>query len=423
MTISAKRTVTVVTTAFPAVSQTFVIEQLKGFDENGFQIDVVARTKDKSGASHPAVARHGLLDELSYADAPYAGRARNILLFGRQAAAALIRHPITGTRLLWRCFSETAEPRRFFHIAHPFLDRQSTDAFVCHFGQIGKDMVVIRRLLGLKGKVATFFHGADVSRLVQRFGRDMYNELFTEGDLFLPVSEHFRDILLDLGCPPDRIFVHHMGVDLNRLRFSEDYQRKTPLTMLSVARLVDKKGIEYALRAIAILRDRRPDFAIHYKIIGGGPLQDSLQQLTRELNLEKAIEFLGPQPHDIVVQSLYATDVLVAPSITADDGDKEGLTISLQEAMAMGVPIIASRHASIPELVQHETTGLMADERDSNDIAEQIERMIDADSTTVETMRRAARAHIEQEHDNEILDKVLAAHVSRIIERSSPKAT
>jgi colanic acid/amylovoran biosynthesis glycosyltransferase len=158
--------------------------------------------------------------------------------------------------------------------------------------------------------------------------------------------------------------------------------------------LVEKKGCAYLLRAMASVQQTHPDCLL--TIIGDGPLRGSLESQARELGV--TCRFLGAQPPAIVREHLQQTRIFCAPSVTAKNGDSEGLGIVFAEAQAMGIPVVSSLHGGIPEVVVHGRTGLLAGERDHEALAAAIASLL-GDSSLWEQFRHSARAHIEHSFD------------------------
>jgi glycosyltransferase involved in cell wall biosynthesis len=142
--------------------------------------------------------------------------------------------------------------------------------------------------------------------------------------------------------------------------------------VLFIGRLVEKKGCGYLLRAMQRVQNRHTNARL--VIIGDGPLRKSLEQYAQELKLD--CSFLGAQSQDVVRKHLQSASALCVPSVTARNGDSEGLPIAILEALCMKVPVVASRHAGIPEAVLDGETGLLASERDEKELAEQILRFL-----------------------------------------------
>lgn len=176
--------------------------------------------------------------------------------------------------------------------------------------------------------------------------------------LFIAVSQFIKERLIQQGFPQDRIHVHYIGVDTHR--FQPDVTLAREPVVLFVGRLTEKKGGEYLIRAMEQVQAARPDARL--VVIGDGDQADNLKALAH--SLLHHYEFLGVQPSDVVRRWMNQASVLVAPSVTTATGDSEGLPTVIIEAQAMGLPVVSSIHAGIPEAVIHETTGFLTAERD-----------------------------------------------------------
>ncbi|MBL4701444.1 MAG: glycosyltransferase, partial [Phycisphaeraceae bacterium] len=144
-------------------------------------------------------------------------------------------------------------------------------------------------------------------------------------------------------------------------------QKGEPTRFASVARLAEKKGLEYALTALGQVIKRCDDFI--YDIIGGGPLRESLEQQISKLGLTEHVNLLGWRTQDQVRAHLHESHVLLAPSVTAKAGDQEGTPTAIAEALMMGLPVLSTQHSGIPEMVQHDVSGYLVPERDVDALA------------------------------------------------------
>jgi colanic acid/amylovoran biosynthesis glycosyltransferase len=170
--------------------------------------------------------------------------------------------------------------------------------------------------------------------------------------------------------------------------------------------LVEKKGIRYGIEAVGcLIASGRP---VRYTVIGEGPMRAELQELVRALDLLEHVTFEGWKSHDEVVVWMKAADVLLVPSVIAADGDEEGIPNVAKEAMAMGLPVLATRHGGIPELIGDGVSGVLVPERDSAALAERLIELIDHPERWAR-MGTAARRRIEAEYDIERLNDELVA--------------
>lgn len=169
-----------------------------------------------------------------------------------------------------------------------------------------------------------------------------------------------------------KVRVIHVGVVLPSLGCVDE---KEPFTVACIANLVPKKGHKFLLEACSVLRER--GIAMRCLLFGDGPLRNELQQMANELNLNGIVEFCGRVAHDEILK-LYSTgavSVVVLPSIETKDGEKEGIPVSLMEAMAAGVPVISTTTGGIPELLGN-GAGILVPPEDCEALANAIERLL-----------------------------------------------
>ena len=201
----------------------------------------------------------------------------------------------------------------------------------------------------------------------------------------------------------NKIVVHRYGVDLKRFApSSPKLDNKIPI-LLTVARLVEKKGIEYSLRAFASIRN---GCKAEYRIIGEGPLRTTLEQLSHKLGCANRVHFLGPKTKEDVIREMGKADIFVLASLTASDGDTEGLPVSLIEAHAMELPVLSTLHSGIPELVMDGETGYLVPEKDVARLAERMQALIQSRELR-ETFSQKARARVESDFNIETLNDTL----------------
>lgn len=212
--------------------------------------------------------------------------------------------------------------------------------------------------------------------------------------IFLCVSDFMRNQALKAGFPETKLRKHFIGVDTKAFQPAGG-QGDQP-SLLHVARLVEKKGTSYLIRAFVELVKRLPEARLN--ILGGGPLLESLQRLAAEVGVADRVTFLGVQPHGEVRRQLMASSALVLPSVTAANGDAEGLGMVLLEAAAMGVPAVGTRHGGIPEAVRDGQTGILVPERDVPALADAMTTLL-RDQGLRQRMGIQARQMVEQEFD------------------------
>lgn len=213
-----------------------------------------------------------------------------------------------------------------------------------------------------------------------------------EARLFITVSKFIKEKLIEQGFPKEKIIHHYHGVDLDRFRPDPDLPRQ-PI-VLFVGRLTEKKGCEYLIRAMAKVQSELPE--VELVVIGEGPLQPALEALAAKML--NRYQFLGLQPPDAVKSWMNRARLLAAPSVTGLEGDSEGLPNVVMEAQAMGLPVVSTFHAGIPEAVTDGETGFLTKERDVEALAEYSGRLL-KDTQLWQCFSAKGRENVEANFD------------------------
>jgi colanic acid/amylovoran biosynthesis glycosyltransferase len=271
-----------------------------------------------------------------------------------------------------------------------------------HFAGKGWKDLPLARATGLRH--VSSFYGADIWRNSRsEKWRKRFLELWREGDLFLVEGEAMRSKVISLGCPPDKVRVQHLGVDLSAARFFERRAPASgPIKVLISGRAVEKKGHELALRIFARARRECPRLELAVMVIAKSPeeraLLARLQAVVQELGLQACVSFPPPLPYAAWRKSLEGYHLFLAPSLHASDGDAEGgAPVSLIDMSATGIPIVASTHCDIPEVVPHGVSGLLFPEQDeAGGAAALIEAVASAERWP--QWGRDGRAHVERHY-------------------------
>ncbi|MGB3201170.1 MAG: glycosyltransferase, partial [Nodosilinea sp.] len=295
---------------------------------------------------------------------------------------------------------------------------QTYDIIHCQFGTQGYRGLAFKRLLRPAPRLLLMFRGFDISRYVEEGGDRVYRQLFHHVDYCLANCDFFRQRVLALGWPTDRIAVHFSGLDINKFTFRpRQLAPGQPIRIATTGRLVEKKGLEFAIRAVAQQAQRHPNLT--YTIIGDGPLRSALQQLIVDLRADAYIHLVGWKNEAEIVEILERCHLFVAPSVTAADGNQDAPINVLKEAMAMGLPVLSTYHGGIPELVEDGVSGFLVPERDAEALAERLSYLLDHPEQWPE-LGQAGRQFVERYFDMQKLNDRLVQVYARLLAPTSP---
>jgi colanic acid/amylovoran biosynthesis glycosyltransferase len=418
--------------SFPEVSETFILHQITGLLDLGHQVQIYANSKPEPGAPvHPEVDRYRLLERTTYINGPAESLDWDLPvwpLHGRTwppGSATSIPNSIRLARALpklLRCLAteprltlQTLDAREYgcqatslsalYRLATLLAAAKQYDVLHAHFGPVANSFRFARSLW--RAPLVVTFHGYDFCAVPREEGPNVYQHLFRTVDAVTVNSEYTRAKVIELGCAAQRIHSLHVGLNLDQFRFRDRVRHPNePVRILSVGRLVEKKGIEYSIRAVASVRQKHPD--LRYDIIGDGPLKPSLEQLISELGLGQNVTLHGSRDSVFVQERMAEAHLFMLTSVTAADGDQEGTPVSLMEAHASGLPVLSTRHSGIPEVVLDGASGFLLQERDVQGLAEKTHYLIEHPEIC-RAMGARGRQHVEDQFDIRKLNRDLAA--------------
>ena len=390
-----------IVSAFPVLSETFILSQITGLLELSHDISIFA-SKKTSGMQHPDIEKYCLLERSYFFNIPENKikriiKAAYLLFLNFHKNPAAILKSLNAIK-----FKKMALSLELFYKVIPFL-KKDFDVIHCHFGPNGLIGAAINEIV-LKSKLLTSFHGSDLSQYLNLNGAAAYNYLFDKGDLFLPVSIHWVKKLISLGCSSAKIKLHRMGVDTDIFKPLKKSNQNKTIQLLSVGRFVEKKGFKYGILAFSEVLKNHPD--MQYNIIGDGYLKENLKKLIKELNCEGKINLMGGKTQNDIIKIMQESDILLAPSITSKDGDSEGIPVVIMEAMSTGLPVISTLHSAIPELVIDNVTGFLTPEKNTILMTGKIKQLVENKKLRT-AMGSSGREKILKEYNIKKLNKEL----------------
>ncbi|MFT5367666.1 MAG: colanic acid/amylovoran biosynthesis glycosyltransferase [Candidatus Latescibacterota bacterium] len=302
-------------------------------------------------------------------------------------------------------FKTQMTPEKFRHFMRSFyknlnyptcfeylIKERKINVLHAHFGTTGIQALKLKKKL--KIPLLTSFYGIDASRhLSSKRMQGAFKQLFQEGDLFSVLGKHMKNRLLTAGCPIQKIQILHLGVDLENIPFKTRMwpRNQGQITMMYCGRLVEKKGIFFALEAFYHLSQQWPNLV--FQIVGDGPLRNSVEHTIRKYQLQDRVQLKGMLSHSETLLAMQQAHIFILPSITAKNGDQEGTPTVLMEAQASGLPVVSTRHADIPEVVKHGKTGFLVPEKNSASLQHQVNDLLKHPETWP-SLGKSGRAHI-----------------------------
>lgn len=373
--------------AFPELSETFILRQVTGLIDRGHDVSIFADGLPGTTVTHPDVDAYDLSRRVRLIH-PHDGGAHSWRRYLAIASYPTIARGYLG--------SDTHEPLltrvRNLSGLRALETERPYDIVHCHFGDIGLRYRFAADLWN--APLIVSFYGFDVPSSVDQRSVTRYGPLTREARAVTVLSREMAGRVSALGFAADRIHTIPLCVDPERFH-AVPRPNNGPLRVLSIARLVPKKGIEYGLRAFAAVATQFP--TAHYDIIGDGPLRTSLSELCDQLGLAGRVTFHGWRRESDVLDSLRRADVFMLPSVTAPNGDTEGTPVAILEAASCGVPVVSTRHAGIPEIVLDSTSGLLSEERDVDGLAASLTQLL-GNAGLREQFGNSGRAHVSNVH-------------------------
>jgi glycosyltransferase involved in cell wall biosynthesis len=255
-------------------------------------------------------------------------------------------------------YFEQAELRRFLSI-------NQVSTVLAEYGPTGLVVLPVCKESGIP--LVVHFHGYDAyeHKTLQESGR-RYPELFQHASAIVAVSRDMEQQLLLLGAPREKLHYNPYGVDVSLFQGADP--EHSAAHFVAVGRFVDKKAPHLTLLAFQRVLEVVPEARL--SMIGDGPLWEACKHLSKAWGLDGAVTFLGPLPPAEVAAVMRQSRAFVQHSVRTSYGDSEGTPVAVLEAGATGLPVVATRHAGIQDVVLDGVTGLLVDEGDVNGMAE-----------------------------------------------------
>lgn len=395
----------IMTNSFPKLSETFVLDHITGMVDRNHDVSVFSLLTASDSVHHPAIQEYDILDRTTYMDTPNSVPAALLETVPNTILLAVTAPSCLGvlSQISQEC--GVLEAGRFAYRARRVLDA-NLDVLHAHFGPVGRRAARFAQI-GACDSFVVSFHGWGI-RQADEHGEQIYSHLFDRADCILANTQYTRERLVEFGADPDIVRVHHVGIDPDRFRPDDRAHDLDTMTVLTVARLHEAKGLEYGVRAATELSKRLPDIDVRYRIVGDGPLEGELRELIRNHDADNIVTLCGPMDQTGVIDELHSADVFLLPS------REEGFGRVLLEAQASELPIVASNVGGIPEAVSPDDSALLVPPRDTGAMVDRLEQLAH-DPSERATIGAAGGSYVRDNFNIEDLNDRLEALYAELV--------
>ncbi|MGH7902078.1 MAG: glycosyltransferase, partial [Thermodesulfobacteriota bacterium] len=382
---------------FPKLSETFVLNEIVELVKRGTNVQILALRNPFESSMNEDVVNYSLVDRTKYFRLPPPLE----LKFGYGFSPDFYNYML-------KTLKNYHDKITFKHMVRlsyytPFYS--NIDLIHSHFAY--EAAVTGMQMSKILNKPFTF-----TAHAFELFSQRSYSKgrlkMLTDNaeKIITPSAFNKNYIIKETDCARDKIEV--VRATINPEKFENQkrlYSEEDKIKIVAIGRMVEKKGFEYLIKAMSIIIKNKPGAFLN--IMGTGDLENNLIKLTRELGLTKSVNFLGAQPNERAVYELSSSDIAVLPCVVAKDGDLDVCPLTLQEAMAMEIPVVSTTVGSIPELIEDGKEGLLVPERNETALAQAIIKLIDNPSLR-EEMGKRGREKITREFNIKTqVDKLL----------------
>jgi colanic acid/amylovoran biosynthesis glycosyltransferase len=388
---------------FPKITETFILYEMLAVIKQGVQVEIYPLMREHTNIMHP--------EAVPLVNAAHFVPHLSLSILGINLRA-LLTQPGIYIKTLWTCLWAMWGSRRYFfgilaffpksvYLAHLMQEAAITHLHA-HFASFpAASAYIIHQFTGIPYSFTA--HGSDLLR-----DQHMLCEKTQQAEFVVAISQYNKSVILE-HCGQDyadKVHVVHCGVDTEVFKSTEGKAtEKKPLAIVCTGTLHAVKGQTYLIQGCVELKKRGINFEC--QIVGDGPDQNALKAQVAEAGLDNLFVFRGSIPRQDVIETLRHADIFVLPSVPSSDGRREGIPVAVMEAMASGVPVVASELTGIPELVDNGVNGILVMPRDVTGIADSLEHLANDPGLRAQ-MGQAGRQKIREQFDLEKNAAVLA---------------
>lgn len=352
---------------FPKLSETFILNEIVELTKRGVNIQILALRNPHEKLINEDILKYKLLNKTSYLQLPALLKLKLTYGFSRVFYSNILNSI--------RNNQGKTTYKNLIKLSYISTNYSNVDLVHAHFAT--QAAVTGMQISKIINKPFTFTaHAYEIFNL-KAYSRKRLKMLEKNAYKVITPSEFNKNhIIKETGCPEDKIEIIRATICPEKFDKKEpNTTNKNKIKILGVGRLVEKKGFEYLIKAMKLIVKRNRNAFL--TIIGKGELEDDLREQSYNLGLAKNINFVGAQSNERCIDELSSSDIAVLPCVKARDGDLDVCPLTLQEAMAMEIPVISTTVGSLPELIEDGIEGILIPERDEKAIADSIIKLID----------------------------------------------
>jgi len=372
---------------FPKISESFILNEIYHLAQQGHRVAVFSLNKPDANIYHDELEEINI--DIQYAHQPSATSVPSIFIKGLLDSRLLSsnlknsKHRFGARYLMKQCldFVDSLD----YEINHVHT----------HFARWNKvPAALVAEIIGVDSSLTT--HAYDLYASPDKETLEITCNTFDFVFTISRYNKQFIDVEID---PEARTEVVRMGIRTEKFKPTNG---SSPHQLLTICRFIEKKGIEYAIQAVAQCVEEYPD--IEYRLVGSGPRRQKYEMLISKLGIEDNVTFLGKVSDEQLIHELDKATAFILPCVVAKDGDRDGIPVTIMEAMAMETPPISTQVSGIPELIDDEETGFICSERSVNDIEQAINYCFSKD---LDSIGKKANKTIKQNHEISVVGSKL----------------
>ncbi len=394
--------VAVIVGQFPKISETFIINHVVALLKAGHDVTVFSTDYSAAENIHDIVEEYNILDKTVYRPNPHIGYKRLGVIL-----KALIKYKYSVSLLLksfsTKYYGSYGRKGYFFFELLPYLEKKKPrfDIVHSHFGPNAGKTAFLLELGVISGNHICTFHGHDVNDYREVDAQFCYKYLLNRCDGAIFVVDYVKDKFLAQFKPKFPTYKLPVSVDVEKFN-GKEYDETKVMNFITVGRLISWKGQKETIEAFEKVQKLDPSFKFVYHVVGAGPESEDLERLVKDKNLQEIVKFYGALSHGKVAQLLKTSDVFILFGKKDQYGNIDAQGTVVQEAQAVGLPVIVSNGGGLPEGMLDKVSGLVVKENSIDELVEAI-LYFKKNPEQIKVMGTKGRLFVKEHYSEEVV--------------------